>query len=73
MRTTLDIDPKLVEEVVKATGLKSKSRAVSGVLKEYIRRRRFAELRELAGNIDMVDNLEELEDLELKEQEQLRW
>ena len=73
MRTTLDIDPNLVEEVVEATGLKSKSKAVSGVLKEYIRRRRFAELRELAGNIDMVDSLEELEDLELKEQEQLRW
>ena len=73
MRTTLEIDEKLLEDVVRATGQKSKSRAVSSVLKEYVRRRRFAELRALAGNIDIVDNLEELERLEIKEQEQLRW
>lgn len=73
MRTTLEIDERLLEDVVKATGQKSKSRAVSSVLKEYIRRRRFAELRALAGNIEIVDNLEELEELELNEQEQLRW
>jgi Arc/MetJ family transcription regulator len=70
VRTTLEIDEKLLVDVVEATGQKSKSRTVSSVLKEYIRRRRFAELRALAGNIDMVDNLEELE---LKEQEHLRW
>ena len=73
MRTTLDVDEKLLEDVVVATGEKSKSKAVSSVLKEYIRRRRFAELRALAGNIDIVDNLEELEELELEEQEKLRW
>ena len=73
MRTTFDIDPKILAEVVEATGEKSKSKAVSKVLEEYIRRLRYAELRALAGKIDIVDNLEELEGLELKEQEQLRW
>ena len=73
MRTTLDIDPKLVEEVVKATGQKSKSRAVTSALAEYVRLRKYEELRALAGNIDLVDNLDELEQMELKEQEKLRW
>ena len=73
MRTTLDVDPKLLDEVVETTGEHSKSAAVNKALTEYIRRRRIAELREIAGNIDMVDNLRELEALELKELEQMRW
>ena len=73
MRTTLDVDPKLLDEVIEASGEKSKSAAVNKALAEYIRRRRIAELRELAGKIDLVDNLKELEALELKELEQMQW
>ena len=73
MRTTLDVDPKLLEDVVEASGEKSKSAAVNKALAEYIRRRRIAELREMAGTIDLVDSLKELEALELKELEQMQW
>ena len=73
MRTTLDLDADLIDAVVETTGERSKTRAVSKALAEYVRRRRVAELREIAGNIDLVNNLRELEALELKEMEQMRW
>ena len=73
MRTTLDVDPSLLDEVVEATGARSRSAAVSLALSDYVRRRRVAELREIAGSIDLVNNLRELEALEVKELEQMQW
>ena len=73
MRTTLDIDKGLLEDVVRATGEKSKSRAVTSALEEYVRVRRYQELRAMAGKIDLVNNLDELEQMEIEEQEKLRW
>ena len=73
MRTTLDIDSNLLDAIVEATGEKTKSRAVNSVLQEYIRRKRVAELREIAGNIELVNNLRELEALELKKMERMHW
>ncbi len=95
MRTTLDVDRKLLDEVVETTGERSKSAAVNRALEEYVRRTKIDELRtmagkillddtraeqreadrrrsvtwlrSIAGNIDLVDNLKELEALELEE------
>ena len=69
MRTTLDIDNRLLEEVAKTTGEKSLSKAVSRALEEFIRRRKIERLIELAGKIDLVDNWRELEEIELQEME----
>ncbi len=44
MRTTLNIDDKLLETVVEATGERTKSKAVNAALKEYIRRKHVQEL-----------------------------
>ena len=44
MRTTLNIDVKLLKTVVDATGEKTKSKAVNAALKEYIRHRSVEEL-----------------------------
>ena len=44
MRTTLNIDDKLLETVVEATGEKTKSKAVNAALKDYIRRKHVQEL-----------------------------
>ena len=73
MRTTLDVDADLLDAVVETTGERSKSKAVNKALEEYIRRKRVAELREIAGNIALVNNLRELEALELKEMERMHW
>ena len=59
MRTTLDLDPKLLEEVVKATGQRSKTKAVSKALEQYIRRTKINELRAMAGKFQLDDTREE--------------
>jgi hypothetical protein len=53
MRTTLELDEKLVEATVKLTGEKNRGRAVSKALEEYIRKRKIEQLIELAGNIEL--------------------
>ena len=73
MRTTLDIDRKLLEHILVLTGEKNKGKAVNKVLSEWIRRTRIEELEALAGNIEMDDNLKELEELELREMAKLQW
>ncbi len=73
MRTTLDIDNKLLEQAVILTGEKNKGKAVNKVLTEWIRRIRIEELKALAGKIEIDDNLKELEELELKEMAKLQW
>jgi len=72
MRTTLDIDKKLLEEVVALTGEKNRGKAVNTALEDYIRRRKIEELRKLSGKIDLIDNWRELEELELEELRRLR-
>lgn len=64
MRTTLDVDEKLLAEVVKATRANSKSKAVNKALDEYIRRRKIDELRAMLGTVDLVDNWYELRHME---------
>ena len=73
MRTTLDVDEKLMETMLKMTGEKSKSKAVNKALKDFIRRKSIDELRAMAGKIDLIDNWRELEELELEEQKKMRW
>ena len=49
MRTTLDVDQKLLKDVVEVTGESSKSKAVSKALKEYLRRDRLQKLLDHQG------------------------
>jgi Arc/MetJ family transcription regulator len=55
MRTTIDIDGKLLDSVVDATGEKTKSRAVNAALKEYMRRKHVQELIDSWGEIVVDD------------------
>ena len=59
MRTTLNIDPNLLDDVVEITGEPSKSRAVSKALDAYVRRARINELRSMAGKFVLHDTREE--------------
>ena len=67
MRTTLDIDEKLMAEAVRFTGEKNRSKAVSNVLSEFVRRRKLEELRALIGNMGLTDDWREREEAELAE------
>ena len=73
MRTTLNIDEDVIGKVVKATGEKSKSKAVNKALKEYLKRKAIDELRAMSGKIDIEDNWRELEKLEIEEQKKIHW
>lgn len=59
MRTTLDVDPDLLDAVVETTGERSKTKAVSKALEEYVRRTKIAELRAMAGRIHLDDTRQE--------------
>jgi len=50
--TNLDLDPALVEEAVAVGGRRTKKEAVTEALKEYIARRRQAQIVRLFGTID---------------------
>ena len=52
MRTTLDIDERLLDDVVKAVGVKGKSKAVEEALRLYLQWWAVKRLAELAGTID---------------------
>ena len=56
MRTTLDIDSRLLDSVVSATGEKSKSGAVNAALKEYMRRKHVQELIDSWGTVIVDDH-----------------
>ena len=68
MRTTLDIDSALLDSVVEATGEKTKSRAVSAVLQEYVRRTKIGELRAMAGKIPLDDTRAEQREADRRRQ-----
>ncbi|WP_137181525.1 type II toxin-antitoxin system VapB family antitoxin [Roseomonas sp. AR75] len=59
MRTNIDIDDRLMAEVLKETGLPSKRAAVEEALRTLLRLRRQARIRELRGKIAWEGDLEE--------------
>ena len=69
MRTTLDIDPKLLEDVVKATGQQSKTKAVNTALEQYIRRAKIEDLRAMAGRFPLDDTRDEQREADQRRRE----
>jgi Arc/MetJ family transcription regulator len=64
MRTTLDIDAKILEEALQSTGASSKKKAVEIALREYIRFKRRQDLISRIGKWKDFDlTLEDLEKL----------
>ena len=53
MRTTLDIDERVLDKVVAATSEKSKSKAVQAALEEYLRIQSLKKLLDLQGKLDL--------------------
>ena len=69
MRATLNIPDDLLSEVQKISGEKSKTKAITTAMKEYVRQKRIKELLALRGKIQIEDVTDELEKLELEEME----
>ena len=75
MRATLNISDELVSEVQKATGEKSKTKAITIAMKEFIRQKKIKQLLALRGKIKIEDVTKELDKLELEEmkEDDKRW
>ena len=52
MATNLNIDPKLIEHVLKLSGERTKKAAVTKALQDYIARQRRRSLLDLVGKLD---------------------
>jgi Arc/MetJ family transcription regulator len=57
MRTTIDIDDKLMRDALRATGLKTKREAVELGLRTLLRLRRQEDIRRFRGKLNWVGDL----------------
>ena len=70
MRTTLNLDAGLLKDLVAATGAKTKTEAIHQALTEFVRRRKLKRLKTLSGRIHFDLGWREMEEQELKAQEE---
>ncbi len=68
MRATLNIPDDLLEEVQKISGEKSKTKAITVAMQEFIRQKKIKELIALKGKVQIDYDWEKEEELEMKAQ-----
>jgi Arc/MetJ family transcription regulator len=61
MRTTVDIDPKLLADAMRLTEAKTKKEVIHRSLTEMVRRHRIEQLKAMAGTMDLDLDEESLE------------
>ena len=66
MRTTVSIDPRMLQELVKATGARSRSAALNKAAEEYVRRRKLDELKDAWLTMETADVRPEARDADLR-------
>jgi Arc/MetJ family transcription regulator len=67
MRTTLNIDDSLLKELLKCTREKSKTKAITIAIKDYLKKKNLKKILSYQGDLDIENNWQQLEDEELKE------
>ena len=72
MRTTLNLDDKLVRELMETTSAKNKTEAIHMAMKELIRRRKLEKLKALSGKIHLDVDTKAREKVETEHQESLK-
>ncbi len=58
MRTTLDLPDNLVNEAMKITSIKTKTRVIITALEELIRKSELSEIKEFKGKINLDIDLD---------------
>jgi len=66
MRATLNIPDKLIDEVQRLSGQKSKTQAIVTVMEYYVRRKKMEDLLALRGKITIDYDWQREEEAELK-------
>ncbi|MBK9306484.1 MAG: type II toxin-antitoxin system VapB family antitoxin [Nitrospira sp.] len=72
MRTTLDLDEKLIRQLMDVTAAKTKTDAIHLAAEELIRRKKLDQLKSLSGTIHLDLDWKRLEKAELKHQSSLK-
>jgi hypothetical protein len=72
MRIPVEIPDSLIDDLLKVTGEKTKTRAICMTIKDYIRRKRKEKLLSLSGKIHFDLDWKEMEEIELKAMEKLQ-
>ena len=67
MRTSLNIDDAMLNEVMKITGVENRSEAIRIALASYLKQQRKNKILALRGNVDIEDNWQQLRELEKSE------
>jgi metal-responsive CopG/Arc/MetJ family transcriptional regulator len=67
MRTTLNLDEKILDEIISLTGAKNRSQAINWVLEDFVKKKRLQRLLELRGSLHLENNWKELREMELDE------
>ncbi|MDR7128781.1 Arc/MetJ family transcription regulator [Algoriphagus sp. 4150] len=60
MRTNIEIDEELMNEILDKTALKTKKEVVDKALREFLRKIKLHELSDLRGKITWEGNLDEM-------------
>ncbi|AFL86219.1 transcription regulator of the Arc/MetJ class [Belliella baltica DSM 15883] len=60
MRTNIEIDQKVIDEILEKTNIKTKREAVDLALKEFLRMIKLKELSELAGKVNWSGDLDSM-------------
>jgi Arc/MetJ family transcription regulator len=72
MRTTLDLDEKLIRQLMNVTAAKTKTDAIHQAAAELIRRKKLDQLKSLSGTIHLDLDWKRLEAVELQQQSSLK-
>ena len=67
MRTTLDLEEDLLQQLLEISKAKTKSRAVNLAIADYVRRQKRKQLTRLSGRLWIEENWRALRELELDE------
>ncbi len=70
MRATLNIPDDLLAEVQKISGQKSKTKAITIAMQEFVKQKKINELIALRGKIEIDYNWEKEEELEMEAQKE---
>ncbi len=67
MRTTLNLNEEIINQVMQYTGIKNKSKAVNIVLETYVREKKRQNILKMKGKMNLDDNWKQLREMELDE------
>lgn len=68
MRTTINIDDDIFEELMRITASTSRAKAIQTAICEYIEIKRKKQLLALRGNLDITNNWRQLRQQEMREE-----